>query len=158
MAAAARDPLLRDTTPFVVAVPVGAAVTPAQTAAHLAEKYPKRFQASTSLATAQRLASSWTQAGYLTGRVNKKRTRPVVTPVAATFALLLGYLSGLRGKMLLDTVWTRMLDRTPAEIANRATEASKQGWMNYKAAGSVVEISFLGLLTPKEEKACNEPD
>ena len=151
-----RDPLLHETTPFVVAVPVKEAVTPTQIAQHLTEKYPKRFQASTGLATAQRLASSWGQAGYLAGKVNKKRTRPVVTPVVVTFALLLGYLCGLRGKMLLDTVWTRMLDRTPAELADLATEASKQGWMTYKAAGSVVEVTFPGLLTPQEEKA-NEP-
>lgn len=153
LAAAARDPLLRDTTPFVVALPVRETVTPAQISQHMTEKYPKRFQASTGLATAQRLASSWGQAGYLTGKVNKKRTRPVVTPVVVTFALLLGYLCGLRGKMLLDTAWTRMLDRTPAEIADLAAEASKQGWMNYKAAGSVVEIVFPGLLTPQEEKS-----
>jgi hypothetical protein len=158
LAAAARDPLLRESTPFVVAIPVGAGVTPTQISEHLTEKYPKRFQASTGLATAQRLASSWTQAGYLTGKVNKKRTRPVVTPVVVTFALLLGYLCGLRGKMLLDTVWTRLLDRTPAEISDLATEASRQGWMNYKAAGSVVEITFPGLLAPHEEKASHEPD
>ena len=158
LAAASRDPLLRESTPFIVAILVGTAVTPIQISLHLSEKYPKRFQASTALATAQRLASSWTQAGYLIGKVNKTRTRPVVTTVAVSFAMILGYLCGLRGKMLLDTAWTRMLDRSPAEIASLATEASRQGWMNYKAAGSVVEISFPGLLTPKEEKASNEPD
>ena len=158
LTAAARDPLLRDLTPFVVSIPVGAAVTPAQTATHLSEMYPKRFQASTGLATAQRLASSWTQAGYLAGKVNKKRTRPVVTPVAVTFALLLGYLCGSRGKLLLDTIWARMLDRPPAEISDLAIEASRQGWMNYKAAGSVVEITFPQLLTSQEEKVSNEQD
>jgi len=59
---------------------------------------------------------------------------------------------------LLDTIWTRMLDRTSAEIADLATDASKQGWMSYKAAGSVVEITFPGLLTPQEEKASYEPN
>ena len=29
-----------------------------------------------------------------------------------------------------------------------ASEASKQGWLTYKAAGAVVEITFPGLLTP----------
>lgn len=158
LAATARDPLLRETTPFVVAVPVKETVTPAQISQHLTEKYPNRFQASTALATAQRLASSWGQAGYLAGKVNKKRTRPVVTPVVVTFALLLGYLCGTRGKMLLDTIWTRMLDRTPAEIADLAIEASKQGWMTYKAVGAVVEVTFPGLLTPQEEKLSNESD
>jgi len=44
------------------------------------------------------------------------------------------------------------------EIADLATEASKQGWMNYKAAGSVVEITFPGLLSAQEEKLSNESD
>jgi hypothetical protein len=158
LAAAARDPLLRESTPFVVAIHAGASVTPAQTATYLAEKYSKRFQTSTALATAQRLASSWTQAGYLIGKVNKKRIRPIVTPVAATFAVLLGYLCGERGKMLLDTAWTRMLDRTPAEIEELAAEASRHGWMSYKAVGSVVEITLPGLLTSAEERASHEPD
>ena len=50
-----------------------------------------------------------------------------MTPVVATFALLLGYLCGLRGKMLLDSVWTRMLDRTPAEIADLAIGGVEAG-------------------------------
>jgi hypothetical protein len=156
LTAAARDPLVRETTPFVLALAAGTAVTPEQIDKHLEARYSDRFQASTALATAQRLASSWGQAGYLTGKVKKKRSRPVVTPVVATFALLLGYLSGLRGRLLLDTVWTRMLDRTPAVVADLAVEASRQGWLNYKAAGTVVEITFPGLLRPQEEKAAHD--
>jgi hypothetical protein len=158
LVAAARDPILREATPFVVAVPRGTVVTADQVAKDLEEKYPKRFGDSTALATAQRLASSWGQAGYLKGKIKKTRSRPTVTPVVATFALLLGYLSGLRGKMLLDTLWTRLLDKTPAEVADRAVEASRQGWMTYKAAGTVVEITFPGLLKPQEEKAARDQD
>ena len=158
LAATARDPLLRDSTPFVIAIPVGAAASPKDVAKHLEQKFPARFKPTTLMSTAQNLASSWTQAGYLSGKINKKRTRPVVTPVAATFALLLGYLCGQRGKMLLDTTWTRMLDRTPAEVTDLATEASRQGWMTYKSAGSVVEITFPGLLTTQEEKATHVSD
>ena len=158
LAAAARDPMLRDMTPFVIAIPVGDSVAPNETANHLEEKYPSRFSPATLRSTAQNIGSSWTQTGYLTGKVNKKRSRPVVTPVATTFALLLGYLCGLRGRMLLDTIWTRMLDRSRAEIVDLATEASRQGWMNLKAVGPVVEITFPGLLTPQEEKATHVPD
>ena len=130
LAAAARDLLLRECSDVVLAVPRGDFLDAATIALALAERYPGRFQASTLLATAQRLASSWTQAGYLTGKVNKKRSRPAVTTPVATFALLLGYLSGLRGKLLLDSTWTRLLDRSPAEIMDLAAEASKQGWLS----------------------------
>lgn len=158
LAAAGRDPILREVTPFVVAVQIGELVTTAQVTHALEGRYPKRFGTSTALATAQRLASSWGQAGYLAGKVKKKRTRPVVTPVVATFALLLGYLSGLRGKLLLDSVWARLLDRSPTEISALAAEASREGWMNYKAAGAVVEITFPGLLKPNEEIATLDPN
>jgi hypothetical protein len=38
-----------------------------------------------------------------------------------------------------------------------AAEASKQGWLRLKAAGSVVEVTFPGLLTPAEERLTHEP-
>ena len=116
LAAVARDPLLRECSDVVLDVRQDETLDAAAIALALSERHPGRFRPSTLLATAQRLASSWTQAGYLTGKVDKKRSRPKITPMVTTFALLLGYLAGLRGKMLLDTAWTRMLDRTPAEI------------------------------------------
>src|SRR6266849_6693123 len=156
LAAAARDPLLRETTPFVQGIAMGEPMTPDEIANHLNEKYATRFQASPALATAQRLASSWTQAGYLTGKVKKRRSRPTVTPVVAAFAVLLGYLCGLRGKLLVDSTWTRLLDRSPADLAALVIEGSRHGWLTYKAVGSVIEITFPGLLRPQEEKAAHE--
>ena len=157
LAATARDPLLRETTPMVVMLRIGHPLSPEDVKAHMMDRYPKRFQPSTALATAQRVASSWTQAGYLTGKVKRARQRLAVTPVVATFALLLGYLCGLRGKSLLDSTWTRLLDRTPGEVAELAIEASRQGFMNWKAAGPVIEVTFPGLLKPQEERATHEP-
>jgi hypothetical protein len=157
LAACARDPLLCAATPFVLAIPLGSTVQPAAIAEFLREHYPSRFQPSTLLATAQRLASSWTQAGYLRGKRTKRRTRPHVTPIVTAFALLLAYLSGLRGARLLDSTWTRLLDCSSATFIEFTTEASKQGWLRYKAAGAVVEITFPGLLTPAEEQAIYEP-
>jgi hypothetical protein len=158
LAASGRDWLLRDSTDAILAVPEGQAVTADEISHALGERYPARFGPSTLHATAQRLASSWTQAGYLTGKVAKRRTQPVVTPQVTAYALVLGYLSGLRGKLLLDSVWTRLLDRKPAEVRDLAAEASRQGWLRLKAAGAVVEVTFPGLLTPAEERLAHEPD
>jgi hypothetical protein len=158
LAAAARDPLLRECSDFVLGVPQGQALDAVAIALALSERYPARFRASTLHATAQRLASSWTQAGYLSGKVAKRRSRPTVTPHLITYALVLGYLAGLRGRMLLESTWARLLDCPPAEVAELAAEASRQGWLRLKAAGSVVEITFPGLLTRQEEKASHDPD
>jgi hypothetical protein len=156
LVAAARDPLLRETTPIVQEIPLGQSVSSTEIAKRLVEKYPQRFSPTTQLSTAQNLASSWSQAGYLKGRAKKIRTRPYVTPVVATFALLIGYLCGLRGSLLLNCVWTRLLDYSTSELTDLVTEASKQGWLRFKASGSVLEISFPGVLTPAEEKPAYE--
>ena len=76
----------------------------------------------------------------------------------SAFALLLGYLCGLRGSLLLDSLWTRALDCSTAELTNLVEEASRQGWLRYKATGAVVDITFPGLLTLAEEQAAYEQD
>jgi hypothetical protein len=151
LAAAARDPLLRQTTRFVLVVPIGESFGPQQIADHLEEIYPGRFQATTRHSTAQNLASSWTQAGYLQGKVRKGRTRPRVTPVVLTYAITLGHLCGLRGKMLLQSPWVQLLDRTPEELNDLAFEASGQGWINYKTAGGVIQITLHPIPATKAE-------
>jgi hypothetical protein len=151
LAAAARDPLLRETTSFVLRVPIGESVGAEQVADHLGEIYPGRFQATTKHSTAQNLASTWTQAGYLQGKVRKVRMRPRITPVVLTYAITLGHLCGLRGKMLLQSPWTQLLDRKPDEMNDLAFEASGQGWINYKTAGGVIEITLHEIAAKKAE-------
>src|SRR5262249_28119075 len=158
LAATARDPLLRECSEDVLGVPHGQAYDATAIALALSDRYPARFRPTTLRSTAQNLASSWTQAGYLTGKVAKRRSRPAATRLAVASALVLGYLTGLRGKMLLDSSWAPLLDRSPAEVMELATEASKQGWLRLKAAGSVVEVTFPGLLTPAEERLAHEPN
>ena len=158
LAATARDSLLRECSEGVLGVHHGQAYDATAIAQALSERYPSRFRPTTLHSTAQNLASSWTQAGYLTGKVAKRRSQPVVTPEVTAFALVLGYLTGLRGKLLLECPWTRLLDRSPAEVMDLAAEASKQGWLRLKAAGSVVEVTFPGLLKPAEERLAHEPD
>jgi hypothetical protein len=158
LAASARDPLLRESTDIVLDVPRGQPFSAIEIAQAFSERYPARFQPTTLRSTARNLASSWTQAGYLTGKVAKRRSQPIVTPQVVSYALVLGYLAGLRGRLLLDSSWARLLDRSAAEVFDLATEASKQGWLRLKAAGAVVEITFPGLLKPAEERLAHEQD
>ncbi len=158
LAASARDLLLRESSPIVLEVPRGQTLDAFTIAQALSESHPARFRATTLHSTAQNLASSWTQAGYLMGKVNKRRSQPTVTPRVAAYSLLLAYLCGLRGMLLLNSFWAGLLDRTPAELFDLAMEASKQGWLRLKAAGSVVEITFPGLLKPAEERLTHEPN
>ena len=158
LAASGRDSLLREFSDYVLAVPAGQVVSATEVSRTLGERYPSRFGSTTLHAIAQRLASSWTQVSYLQGKVIKRRSQPVVTPLVTSYALVVGYLTGRRGKLLLESEWARLLDRTPAEVLELAIEASKQGWLRLKAAGSVVEITFPGILKPAEERLANEPN
>jgi hypothetical protein len=158
LAATARDPLLRECSEDVLGVPQGEVHDATAIALALSDRFPSRFSPSTLQSASRNLASSWTQAGYLTGKVAKRRSRPTVTPQVVAYALVLGYLTGLRGKMLLESLWARLLDRSPAEMMELATEASKQGWLRLKAAGSIVEVTFPGLLKPAEERLAHEPN
>ncbi len=156
LVACARDPLLRDMTPFIQVIPLGQLVVSTDIVQELAAKYPQRFSMTTLLSTARNLASTWSQAGYLHGRTKKVRTQPQVSPGVTAFALLIGYLAGLRGPLLLDCIWTRLLDCTMNKVVDLATEASKQGWLSFKASGSVIEISFPGVLMGLGEKSVDE--
>jgi hypothetical protein len=119
----------------------------------LRERHPGRFQPTTLRSTAQNLASSWAQAGYLSGKVAKTRALPVVTPCVGAYALSLGYLCGLRGQRLLESTWARFMDRPAADVLQVAMEASKQGWLKLKDAGGVIDIAFPGVLRPKEAQS-----
>jgi hypothetical protein len=158
LTASARDPLLRESFDIVLDMPQGEPFSAIEIAQALSERHPARFQPTTLRSTARNLASSWTQAGYLAGKVAKRRSSPIVTPQVVSYALGLGYLAGLRGRRLLESSWARLLDRSPADVFDMATEASRQGWLRLKAAATVVEITFPGLLKPAEERLAHEPD
>ncbi len=124
-----RDPILRECTPQVLGIPQDQVGTPPDIETWLGEKYPGRFRPTTQCSTAKNLASTWSQAGILRGTTTKHRSQSVVTPVVTAYALLLGYLGGLRGGRLLDSSWATLLDRPHTAIIDSAIAASKQGWL-----------------------------
>lgn len=152
LCACARDPLLRETAPCVLSAREGEIVPRMELEEIIESTAPGRFRPTTRKSIAQNALSSWTQSGHLEGHRVKKRCHPVVRPGNTAFALLLGYLSRLRGPMLFGTFWTRLLDASTEELHAMSAEASKREWIEYKRLGAVVEVGFNGLLTQREKE------
>ena len=151
LCAAARDPLLRGSADRVLDAPEGAVVTPDQ----LAATVHRPMAASSRKAIGQRLASSWTQAGFLAGVVPKIRVRPHATPGAAAYALALGFMEGGRGGLLLTTPWIRLLDRPADEALALVRLAARRGWVEHRAAGDVMDLRVEALFTDEEKGWCD---
>lgn len=156
LCAYARDPLLRDSAPFVLNLPFGQLYSREALEEFIDDKYPGRFSPATLKSVAQNLASSWTQAGHLTGRVKKIRSKPKVTSGASAYALLLGFLTGSRGELLFETDYTKILDASTENIIELAEIASSRGWIVFKRIGNVIEVLFPVLLTEQEKEWIRE--
>lgn len=158
LCAYSRDPMLRATAPFVLGFQEGATVTREAMEEFIDAQEPGRFSKATLKSTAQNINSSWTQSGHLSGRVRKVRSRTVATPGAVSMALLLGYVSGLRGESLFKSDYTRLLDCSSEKTMELAEDASRRGWISLKRVGQVVEVLFPNLITAKEMEWLREPN
>lgn len=152
LCAVARDPLVRASADAILDLPGGAIVTSETMSATVS----KRFSATTRKAIGANLASSWTQAGFLTGVMTKTRTRARPTPGVAAFALALGLMEGGRGSLLLATHWTRLMDCPHDEVLTLVRQAARRGWVEYRAAGDVVDLRIESLFSDKERELCDD--
>lgn len=147
LCAMGRDALLRATAETVLDQAVGSAVTPQMMEVALMEVFPDRYSRGVVASVARNTLSSWTQSGHLERRREAGKDvkfRVAVRPgvAAGAYALFLGYLSGVQGVLLLDTIFSRVLDAPPNVIDSLAFGASQRGWLEYRRLGNVVEISF----------------
>jgi hypothetical protein len=157
LCAQARDALLRLSAQRVLDIKPGETLTSADFVSFFNGELPGRFTETTMRSLAQNVAASWAQAGFFRGKIRKVRTRPMVTPATAAYALALGSLCGLRGQVLLESEWARLLDQPRDQIIRLAQEASRRRWLDFKGAGNVFEINFRQILTPKEIQASHGP-
>lgn len=148
--AVARDAVLHSSIPFIQSYAIGQRVTRETLEEYIDNLETGRFSPATLKSTAQNINSSWTQSGHLKGRVKKVRTAARATPGAAAFALLLGYLSGVRGESLYQTEYAKLLDCSMQEAIELSAEASRKGWIVVKRLGSVIEVLFPNLLSNQE--------
>lgn len=145
LCAAARDPLLRATAATVLALPPGAELVRASFLDAIRQEVGPRLNDAVLDKAARNLASSWAQSGHLAGRVRKVRRPVEPTPATTALALWLGAVEGLAGRALLDTRWTRVLDRTGAALWPAAAHARRLGLIHAREGGGVVEIDARGL-------------
>ncbi len=150
LCAYSRDPIFRATAPFVLEFQEGATVARVAMEEFIDDQEPGRVSKATRKYTAQNTNSSWTQSGHLSGRVRKVRARAVATPGAVSLALLLGYVSGLRGESLFKSEFTLLLDCSFEKTIELAEDASRRGWISFKRVGQVVEVLFPNLITAQE--------
>ena len=142
----ARDPILREITPFLLQLPVGAQVTTQSISEEAESRFPGKFLPSSRDRLGRNAAASWRKAGLLSGGKVKLRARPSGRPTSVAYALLLGDLCGKRGQRLFSTLWSSILSAPIHELTDLAITASQQGWIEYRASGNVVEVSFRHLM------------
>jgi len=96
------------------------------------------------------IASSWKQAGFITGKVKNIRTQPDIGYNIIAFAFLMAYLNELRGDFILTSKWVKALSLSDNIVRELAVEAAKRDLMQYQFAGNVTAISFNSLFKKLE--------
>jgi hypothetical protein len=137
-----RDTLLRGSTPAVMNALPGSEVSGERIQQALQQAFPNMYSQLNIGKIARNAASSWTQAGHLSGRTKKIRQRVQPRSAALTLGLILAYVQGLRGQDLFGSIWCRLLDLTPSEASSLASQAHREDLLTMRAVGSIVEISF----------------
>jgi hypothetical protein len=140
------DYLLAESIPVVLSTAVGEKVSVEKFRTNLDAHHPSRFSELSQEAIAQRLASSWKQAGYITGKVKSIRSQTGPGYRVVAFALLLSWLSGSRGNYILQSQWVKALDLRETQLRDLAFEASKRDLLQYQYSGAVTVISFNNLM------------
>ncbi len=145
-----RDKVLRDCTPFVQMMQQDDLYRRETLEVFIDRLQPGRFSKSTLETTAQHVATSWTHAGLLVGRIKKTRQILHADPAAVTFALLLGFVRGDRGELMFESEYVKLLGCSTGQAMHLAEAAGARGWVNFKRIGSIVEVEFPRLLINNE--------
>ena len=150
LCACTRDAILHDVVMKVLDLPLNTSITSENTEIWIDEIYPWRFSKVTLRTLAKNINSTWTQVGYLNGKVNKIRVKAVATPGSIAYALFLAYLSGARGIELFETKYVKLLDCSMHDAISLAQEASQRGWIAFNRIGDVIDIRFPNFLNQQE--------
>lgn len=143
-----RDPQLRHSFELIHSLEPGVVLSRETMEAHLEEGFPGVFSPAMKKSLAQNVNTTWTFCGHLSGSSRKTRTLPHSGWAAATYALFLGYLLGLRGDILLHSVFARLVAATPSQLTAHLRTAASRHWLRLRHGGGVTEIDFSSLAEP----------
>lgn len=158
LCAYARDSILRSTVPFILKFPEGATVSRQALEEYIDALEPGRFSNATLKSTAQNINSTLTKSGHLVGKAKKIRSHAVPAAASVTYALLLGYLQGIRGQAIFQTEYIKILECSFERAIEMAEEASRKGWLVLKRVGDVIEVLFPLLINQEEMEWLREQD
>lgn len=152
LCALARDPVFRASAQAIFNSEPGDEVTSTDLAETVAKSFPESYSDPTLAKIGRNTFSSWEQTGHLeaVARTAKVRRRAGCTPATTAFALFLGYLEGVGGEALFDTVWARALDHPRPHLFDLAIVASQRSLIDFRRSGGITEVRFSELLRPME--------
>lgn len=142
LCAMCRDESLRISASYILPLPVGKIAEKYMISTQIERAFPNVYSQIVVASMTRNLLSSWTQSGHLYGLVKKERRKATCNAASAVFALYIGSLTGLQGRMLFDSLWVRALDATDRELMDSILLASKKGWIKYRESGGMMEITF----------------
>lgn len=145
-----RDLQLRKSFEVITALKIGEELRKGQMVEALSEAFPGKYSTNVINGTARHVVTTWTWTGHLSGKAHKHRARPKPHWLATTYALFAGYLAGVRGQVLLDSAYARLVGVDPATAADHLATAAAHGLLRFRNAGGVVETDFSALLQPAE--------
>jgi hypothetical protein len=136
------DYLLRESINVLSMSSIGSTVPIEKFMDNIEQFHPNRYTAITLRSIAKNIASSWKQAGFITGKVKNIRTQPEISYKVVAFAMLLSFLEGGRGDFIMHNNCVNALCLGETKLRELAVEASKRDYLQYQFAGSVTSISF----------------
>jgi hypothetical protein len=140
------DYLLVESIPVLNKTMIGEKVTIESLESNIESLHPKRYSNNTRRSLAQNIASSWKQAGFITGKIKNIRTQPDINYLVVAFAFLMAYLNGIRGDFVMKSNWVKALSLDDKTLRLMAIEANKRDMLQYHYAGNVTSITFTNLL------------
>lgn len=154
--ALARDPLLRASLSTILELNIGETLSRQQMEDAFNEQFPDRYSPAMLKSLAQNVNGTWTNAGYLSGRVKKTRSEPKIKAVNIVFAIILGRVQGATGNRLFTSTWTQMLQCRTEKLLELARLAGHMGLISFKHSSEVIDVGLSGLLSREEENWLNE--